>query len=104
MILALLNKFVYDYRGNNTYLIQEKTALLVVKAEGQIVKNFSFGRPLFGWLCNTVLQKLSHATVHTTTLKVTKGSKGKNLRFSYKCDKLKIHPEGMALLPSLEFT
>ena len=27
MILALLNGFVYDYRGNNTYVIQEKTAL-----------------------------------------------------------------------------
>ena len=27
IILALLNKLVYDYRGNNTYVIQEKTAL-----------------------------------------------------------------------------
>ena len=27
VILALLNEFVYDYRGNNTYVIQEKTAL-----------------------------------------------------------------------------
>ena len=27
IILALLNEFVYDCRGNNTYVIQEKTAL-----------------------------------------------------------------------------
>ena len=27
IILALLNKFVYEYRGNNTYVIQEKTLL-----------------------------------------------------------------------------
>ena len=26
-MLALLKKFVYKYRGNNTYVIQEKTAL-----------------------------------------------------------------------------
>ena len=26
-MLALLNKFVYEYRGNNTYVIQENTAL-----------------------------------------------------------------------------
>ena len=25
--MALLNEFVYEYRGNNTYVIQEKTAL-----------------------------------------------------------------------------
>ena len=25
-MLALLKKFVYKYRGNNTYVIQEKTA------------------------------------------------------------------------------
>ena len=28
IILALLNKFVYDYRGNNPYVIYEKTALV----------------------------------------------------------------------------
>ena len=27
IILALLNKFVYEFRGNTTYVIQEKTAL-----------------------------------------------------------------------------
>ena len=27
IILALLNEFVYEYRGNNTCVIQEKTAL-----------------------------------------------------------------------------
>ena len=27
IILALLKEFLYDYRGNNTYVIQEKTAL-----------------------------------------------------------------------------
>jgi hypothetical protein len=27
IILALLNEFVYDYKGNNIYGIQEKTAL-----------------------------------------------------------------------------
>ena len=27
IILALLNEFVDDYRGNNTYVIQKKTAL-----------------------------------------------------------------------------
>ena len=29
IILAILNKFVYDYRGNNTYVIQEKKALCI---------------------------------------------------------------------------
>ena len=28
IILALLNEFVYKYRGNNTYVIQDKTALI----------------------------------------------------------------------------
>ena len=28
IILALFNEFVYEHRGNNTYVIQEKTALL----------------------------------------------------------------------------
>ena len=32
IILARLNKFVYDCKGNNTYVIQEKTALLIVIA------------------------------------------------------------------------
>ena len=27
-ILALLSDFVYEYRGNNTFVIQEKTALV----------------------------------------------------------------------------
>ena len=27
IILALLNKLSYEYRGNNTYVLQEKTAL-----------------------------------------------------------------------------
>ena len=30
IILALLNKFVYDCRGNNTYVTQEKTALALI--------------------------------------------------------------------------
>ena len=29
IILALLNEFVYEHRGNNTNVIQEKTALVV---------------------------------------------------------------------------
>ena len=29
IILALLNQFVYDYRWNDTYVIQEKTALIL---------------------------------------------------------------------------
>ena len=28
--LALLHKFVYEFRGNNTYVIQEKTSLAVL--------------------------------------------------------------------------
>ena len=28
-MLALLNEFVYKYRENNTYIIQEKTALFM---------------------------------------------------------------------------
>ena len=28
--LALLHEFVYEFRGNNTYVIQEKTSLAVL--------------------------------------------------------------------------
>ena len=28
--LAFLHKFVYEFRGNNTYIIQDKTVLVVV--------------------------------------------------------------------------
>ena len=31
--LALLHKFVYEFRGNNTYIIQGRTALAVSKKE-----------------------------------------------------------------------
>ena len=30
VLLALLSKFVYEYRGNNTFVIQENTALDVL--------------------------------------------------------------------------
>ena len=36
-MLALLNEFVYEYRGNNTCVIQEKTALNQSQ-ESRIVK------------------------------------------------------------------
>mgnify|MGYP006863769547 CR=1 FL=1 len=32
VILVLLNEFVYEHRGNNTYVTQEKTALILGKA------------------------------------------------------------------------
>ena len=34
IILALFNEFVYEHRGNNTYVIQEKTALVKFRHGG----------------------------------------------------------------------
>ena len=45
IMLALLNEFVYEYRGNNTYVIQEKTALCSLKKSA-----YSFPRFMhFSW-------------------------------------------------------
>ena len=35
IILALFNEFVYEHRGNNTYVIQEKTALVEIPTWGR---------------------------------------------------------------------
>ena len=44
IILALLNEFVYEHRGNNTYVIQEKTALIFLaktyKSTDKILQNW----------------------------------------------------------------
>ena len=32
-MLALLNGFVYEYIGNNTYVMQEKTALICINKD-----------------------------------------------------------------------
>ena len=59
MIVALLNKFVYEHRGNNTYVIQEKTALIIMTLITQI--------PIWAGLDVLVLDKFSKMapTIHT---------------------------------------